>query len=161
ILRAVTGSRLVCQSEPGSHLEGVRGLFRAGGIADERVEFVPRVPRLQYLDRYRDLDLTLDPFPYNGHTGNLDSLWMGVPVITLAGRTAVGRGGVSVLSNVGLTDLIARTPEQYVAIAVALANDRARLSALRAELRSWMRSSPLVDGPGYAADVEAAYRRMW
>ena len=86
---------------------------------------------------------------------------MGVPVITLAGRTAVGRGGVSILSNLGLTELIARTPEQYVAIAVDLAGDRARLAALRGGLRQRMQASPLMDGKQFAADVEAAFRRMW
>ncbi len=113
------------------------------------------------MKRYHELDLCLDPFPYNGHTSTLDALWMGVPVITLAGRTGVGRGGVSILSNVGLPELIAATPEQYVTIAVELAGDRSRLSELRAGLRPRMQSSPLVDGPGYAADVVAAFRAMW
>ena len=68
---------------------------------------------------------------------------------------------MSILSNVGLPELIAETPEQYVAIAVELGGDRARLSALRGSLRERMRSSPLMDAKGYAADVEAAFRRMW
>ncbi len=87
--------------------------------------------------------------------------WMGVPVITLAGRTAVGRGGVSIMSNVGLPDLIARTHEQYVEIAVQLARDLPRLAELRAGLRQRMQRSPLVDGRQFAADVEAALRGMW
>ena len=95
------------------------------------MEFVAQVPRLAYFDRFLGLDLSLDPFPYNGHTSTLDSLWMGVPVVTLAGRTAVGRGGASILSNLGLPGLIARTPQEYVAIAVDWAGDRARLSELR------------------------------
>ena len=78
---------------------------------------------VEYLERYHDLDLCLDPFPFSGGTTTMDALWMGVPVITLAGRTAVGRGGVSILSNLGLTELIARTPEQYVEIAVAWGKD--------------------------------------
>ena len=86
---------------------------------------------------------------------------MGVPVITLAGRTAVGRGGASILSNLGLPELIAATPEQFVAIAVALAADRERLAQLRAGLRARMASSPLMDGKQYTADVEAAFRGMW
>ena len=86
---------------------------------------------------------------------------MGVPVITLAGRTAVGRGGVSILSNLGLPELIAQTPEQYVAIAVDGPAIRTRLAALRAGLRQRMQASPLMDGKQYAADVEAAFRRMW
>jgi predicted O-linked N-acetylglucosamine transferase (SPINDLY family) len=86
---------------------------------------------------------------------------MGVPVISLAGRTAVGRGGVSLLSNVDLPELVAETPRQYVDIAVQSAADLPRLGALRAELRQRMRSSPLTDGKQYAADVDAAYRQMW
>ncbi len=86
---------------------------------------------------------------------------MGVPVVTLAGRTAVGRSGVSILSNLGLPELIARTSEQYVAIALGLAADRERLAQLRNGLRERMQSSPLMDGKQYAADVEAAFRRMW
>ncbi len=161
ILQCVPGSRLVLQSPPGSHQEAVRRLFAEGDIAVERVEFVGRAARADYFRLYGDLDLCLDPFPYNGHTSTLDALWMGVPVVTLAGRTGVGRGGVSILSNVGLPELIAETPEQYVAIAVALAADHARLSELRAGLRPRMQSSPLLDARQFAADVEAAFRRMW
>jgi predicted O-linked N-acetylglucosamine transferase (SPINDLY family) len=91
----------------------------------------------------------------------MDSLWMGVPVVTLAGRTGVGRGGVSILGNVGLTDLIAETADEYVGRAVGLAGDRDRLSELRAGLRQRVVSSPLVDGRQYAADVEEAFRWMW
>jgi predicted O-linked N-acetylglucosamine transferase (SPINDLY family) len=161
LLRRIPDARLVLQARAGSHQFATRSLFREAGIAGERVEYIPRAPRLQYLERYRDLDLTLDPFPYNGHTSSLDSLWMGVPVITLAGRTAVGRAGTSILSNLGMTELIALTPQQYIDLAVAWASDRARLSAVRASLRERMRMSPLMDGPQYTADVEAAFRLIW
>jgi predicted O-linked N-acetylglucosamine transferase (SPINDLY family) len=161
ILQAVPASRLVIQSPPGVHLDAVRALFVEGGVAQDRVEFIPRASPARYFARYHDLDLSLDPFPYNGHTSALDSLWMGVPVITLAGRTAVGRGGVSILSNVGLPELIAKTPERYVAIAVDWASDLTRLAALRAGLRDRLHGSPLMDGVGYAANVEAAFRQIW
>jgi predicted O-linked N-acetylglucosamine transferase (SPINDLY family) len=161
ILQAVPASRLVILSPPGGHLDALRALFAEGGVAHDRVEFVPSVSQAGYFARYHDLDLSLDPFPYNGHTSALDSLWMGVPVITLAGRTAVGRGGVSILSKVGLPELIAATPERYVAIAVDWARDLARLAELRAGLRERLRGSPLMDGFVYTADVEAAFRRIW
>jgi protein O-GlcNAc transferase len=161
ILQSLPGSRLVLQSPRGTHQGAIRALFEAGGIAGGRVVFVVRGARLAYLQRFHDLDLALDPFPYNGHTSNFDALWMGVPFITLAGGTAVSRGGASILSNAGLPELIARTPEQYVALAVAWASDPARLAALRAELRPRVQSSVLVDGQRYAADVAAAFRRMW
>src|SRR5205823_1309837 len=101
------------------------------------------------------------PFPYGGGTTTCDALWMGVPVISLRGKTAVGRGGLSILSNLGLTDLVAHTPDEYIHIASALANDLHRLAELRAALRPRMQQSPLMDPPRFARDVEAAYREMW
>jgi predicted O-linked N-acetylglucosamine transferase (SPINDLY family) len=161
ILQSVPGSRLVLQSHPGPHLDEIRALFEQGGIAGERVEFVARAALAEYLHRYRNLDLCLDPFPYSGHTGTFDALWMGVPVITLAGRTGVGRGGVSILSNLGLLELIARTPAEYAAVAIDWARDLTRLATLRAGLRQRMSASPLMNARRFAADVEAAFRGMW
>jgi protein O-GlcNAc transferase len=156
ILQSLPGSRLVLQAHPGSHLGEVRSVFEQGGIAAERVEFVARTAPAEYLRRYHNLDLCLDPFPYNSHTTTLDALWMGVPVIALAGRT-----GVSVLANLRLPELIAPTPDQYVAIARQWADDLPRLATLRSGLRPRIQSSPLMDGKQYATDVEAAFRRMW
>jgi predicted O-linked N-acetylglucosamine transferase (SPINDLY family) len=161
IVRALPGARLVLQAHPGRHRDEIARLLQGGGISPERVEFVAKAPRSTYLKRYHDLDLCLDPFPYNGHTSTFDALWMGVPTISLAGRTGVGRAGVSLLSNVGLTELVAESPEDYMAIALRWANDKVALTRLRAGLRQRMQSSPLVDGKGYAEGVEAALRRMW
>lgn len=86
---------------------------------------------------------------------------MGVPVVSLAGKTAVGRGGLSLLSNVGLADLVAKDPEQYVRIAQELAGDLPRLCELRATLRSRMECSPLMNATRFARNIEAAYREMW
>ena len=86
---------------------------------------------------------------------------MGVPVVSLAGQTAVGRGGKSILTNIGLPELIAQTPQQYVHIAAALAGDLPRLVELRGILRQRMQASPLMDAPRFARNVEAAYRQMW
>jgi predicted O-linked N-acetylglucosamine transferase (SPINDLY family) len=161
ILQAMPDARLVLLAAPGSHRDAMRERFEQGGISGSRITFLPWADQNAYFARYGDLDLCLDSFPYNGHTTTIDALWMGVPVITLAGRTAVGRGGVSILSNVGLTELIAATPEHYVALAVAWASDLARLAGVRAELRPRMEASPLLDGRQYTADVEAALRTMW
>jgi predicted O-linked N-acetylglucosamine transferase (SPINDLY family) len=95
------------------------------------------------------------------NTTSLDSLWMGVPVVTLVGKTVVGRAGLSQLTNLGLCELNANTPEEFVAIAAALAGDLARLSELRRALRECMQSSPLMDAPRFARNIEAAYREMW
>jgi predicted O-linked N-acetylglucosamine transferase (SPINDLY family) len=161
VLHAVPGSRLVLRAQAGGHIARVRARFEHGGVAGDRIDFLPRAGRGDYFRRYHDIDLGLDPFPYNGHSTTLDALWMGNPVVTLAGRTAVGRVGVSILSNLGLTELIARTPEEYIAIATAWAADLPRLAALRSALRPRMQASALVDGRQYAADVLAALRQLW
>ena len=98
------------------------------GIDPQRVRFAGIVPASEYLHLYQQIDIALDTFPYGGGTTTCDALWMGVPVVSLVGQTAVGRGGLSILSNVGLPELVARSEEEYVRIAVELANDLPRLS---------------------------------
>jgi predicted O-linked N-acetylglucosamine transferase (SPINDLY family) len=131
------------------------------GIEADRIEFVEPRPRREYLQLYHRIDLGLDTFPYNGHTTSLESLWMGVPVVRMIGATAVGRGGLSILTNVGLPELVATSQEQYVHIATELARDVPRLSELRSTLRQRMEQSPLMDAPKFARSIEAAYRQMW
>jgi predicted O-linked N-acetylglucosamine transferase (SPINDLY family) len=165
VLGQVQGSRLLLLAPPGSHqqrtIDLLGDLLGKEGIDPDRVEFTGRRSRLDYLQLYNRIDLGLDTFPYNGHTTSLDSLWMGVPVVTLVGQTPVSRAGWGQLSNLGLTDLAAHTTEQFVRIAVALANDLPRLNDLRSTLRQRMEKSPLMDAPGFTKDVEAAYRNMW
>ena len=110
---------------------------------------------------YQQIDIGLDTFPYNGHTTSLDSLWMGVPVVTLVGQTVVGRAGLSQLTNLGLTQLAAETPDEFARLAVELASDSPRLDSLRASLRERMRRSPLMDAVGFARGIEQTYRDMW
>ncbi len=161
ILRSLPGARLVIHAQPGSHREAVRRLFQEGGVGANRIAFLARVPYSQHFERYHALDLSLDPFTYSGGVTTMDSLWMGVPVITLAGPTAVGRSGVSILSNAGLPELIARSAEEYVAVAIEWAQDLKRLAEIRSGLRERMLASPLMDGVRYAAGVEEALRGMW
>jgi predicted O-linked N-acetylglucosamine transferase (SPINDLY family) len=125
------------------------------------VEFVGRETRPGYLRYFHRIDISLDTLPYNGHTTTLDSLWMGVPVISQVGRTVVGRAGVSQLSNLGLAEFVARTEGEYVEIAARLAGDLSRLVELRGGLREKMRSSPLVDAGKFATDIESAFREIW
>ena len=117
--------------------------------------------QLDHLARYNNIDIALDPFPYNGTTTTCDALWMGVPVIALAGKTHVSRVGVSQLSNIGLPELIAADKDAYVEIAVALANDVPRLAELRSGLRQRMHISPLMDAPRFTRNLEAAFMQMW
>ena len=161
LLKATAKSKLVIQASQGSQRQRVWDLLQKQGVDPGRLTFVGRVPLPQYLKRYEQIDIGLDPFPCNGGMTTCDALWMGVPVVTLAGRTAVGRGGASILTNLGLPELIARTPQQYVQIAAELAGDLPRLAELRRTLRGRMESSPLMDAPRFAGNVEAAYRQMW
>jgi len=164
ILRALPNSRLLLHAHEGVHRQAVRQFMQAqsaGEIASERIRFTGRVPLMDYFRLYDGIDIALDTFPYGGGTTTCDALWMGAPVISLAGKMAVGRGGVSILANVGLPDLVAKDEENYVRIACTLAADLARLEELRATMRQRMRQSPLMDGPGFAQNIEAAYRQMW
>jgi predicted O-linked N-acetylglucosamine transferase (SPINDLY family) len=145
----------------GPHRRDTLERLEQEGVAPSRVAFVAHQPRRKYLETYHGIDLVLDTFPYNGHTTSLDALWMGVPVVTLVGRTVVGRAGLSQLTNLGLPELAAATPEEFVGIASALAGDLPRLGELRATLRERMRGSPLMDAPRFARGIEAAYRSLW
>lgn len=161
ILRRVPHAQIIIYTRPGSHRERVRDVFRAAGVANKRVRFVAKQSFDDYFATFQAMDIGLDPFPFNGGTTTCDTLWMGVPVVTLAGRTAVARGGQSLLSNIGHSELVTRTEEDYIRLAVELAVDRPRLARLRAQLRSQMQASPLMDAPRFARDLEAAYRTMW
>jgi protein O-GlcNAc transferase len=161
VMGAVRDARLLVLAPVGwARTELVRKLQQLG-IAAARVEVSSALPRNKYLELYHRIDIGLDTIPYNGHTTSLDSFWMGVPVITMVGSTVVGRAGWSQLSNLGLTELAARTPGEFTQIASALAADIPRLSELRAGLRERMKGSPLMDAPGFARSIESAYRGMW
>jgi protein O-GlcNAc transferase len=162
ILEQTPGSKLMVLVGPrGSSDQTLYERFRANGIGTDRLLLVERTGRPQYLARHHTIDVALDTFPYNGHTTTCDALWMGVPVVTLAGRTHVSRTGVSVLSNVGLRELVAESPEAYVAKAVSLTQDLPRLAWLRRGLRERIRLSPLCEQRGFASRLEAAYRNLW
>jgi predicted O-linked N-acetylglucosamine transferase (SPINDLY family) len=135
--------------------------FAAHGIAGDRVRLLPRQSPDAYFRLYQDVDIAFDPFPYNGGITSLDSLWMGVPFVTLAGDRATGRTGLSLLSNVGLADLAARDPDQYVRLAVTLARAPERLSDCRHALRPRLRASPLMDERQFTHDLEAMYETVW
>ncbi len=161
ILRRVAGSRLILHAHEGAHRQRVRELFLSEGLEPARVELQRFMALQEYLRSYGRIDVALDPFPYAGGTTTCDALWMGVPVVSLAGVTAVSRGGLSILSNVGLAELVAHSAGEYIEKAVGLAMDMPRRGALRAGLRERMLASPLMDGPAFARDMEAAYRAMW
>jgi protein O-GlcNAc transferase len=161
VMRAVPDSRLLLLSPGGSHRQPVVRVLGDEGVAAGLVTFVEHQPRADYLRLYHQIDVGLDTLPYNGHTTSLDGYWMGVPTVTLVGRTVVGRAGLSQAMNLGLGELVARTPADFVRIASALAGDLPRLAGLRAGLRDRIRRSPLSDGERFARHVETAYRAAW
>lgn len=161
VLAAVDDSRLMLLSPQGSHRQRVLEIMQAERVAEDRVEFVVECPRREYLERYHRVDVTLDSFPYNGHTTSLDALWMGVPVVSLAGEQIVSRGGLSQLPNLGLEWLVAFSEDDYVRAAAELARDVSRLAELRRTLRPRMEASVLMDGVRFARGIEKAYRAMW
>jgi predicted O-linked N-acetylglucosamine transferase (SPINDLY family) len=161
ILTAIPNSKLILHAEPGQHRQRAANQLLDHGASSGRMEFVTRQFFAGYMQTYQRMDIALDPFPYGGGITSCDALWMGVPVVSLEGQTAVGRGGKSILTNIGATELLAGTTDQYEQIAIGLANDLPRLAGLRAGLRNRMKSSPLMDGTSFAKEVQAAYRQMW
>ncbi|MGA3066578.1 MAG: tetratricopeptide repeat protein [Tepidisphaeraceae bacterium] len=161
LMSSLPNSRLILRCPPGSASQRVLATLARCGIDATRVELIGRLPWDQYVDLYHRIDISLDPFPYCGHTTSLDSLWMGVPLVTLSGQTAVGRGGRSILSNLNLPHLIAYTRDEYMRIVAALAGDLDQLDSLRRTLRSRLLASPLMDADAFTRDIESAYRQMW
>jgi predicted O-linked N-acetylglucosamine transferase (SPINDLY family) len=154
-------SRLLMMVPKGSARQRVLATLADAGVSEDRVETMPFQPRAAYLAAYRRIDLGLDTFPYNGHTTTLDALWMGVPVVTLVGPTAVGRAGLSMLRNLNRSELAADTVPAYVECAAAWAADVDRLASVRAQLRERMAASAQMDAGNLAVAMEQAYRQMW
>ncbi|HEY3899037.1 MAG TPA: tetratricopeptide repeat protein [Chthoniobacter sp.] len=161
VLKCVTDSRLLLLCPQGSHRQRTLEILSDAGITKDRVEFAEPRGRRDYLELYHRVDVMLDPFPYGGHTTSLDALWMGVPVVSLAGGQIVSRAGLSQLSNLGLRELVAFSEEEYVRIAAELGADLARLAELRATLRARMEASVLMGGERFASGIERTYRAMW
>ncbi len=165
VLRQTPGSRLLLKNvamRSAAAVTQTQDLFVSRGIAADRIELLGHdASLLDHLNQYNRIDLALDTFPYHGTTTTCEALWMGVPTITLAGDNHASRPGVSLLASVGLGDLVAYTPAEYVDKAVGLAGDLPRLADIRAGLRQAMLESPLMDGESFARDMEAGYRRAW
>ena len=136
--------------------------FAQYGIGAERLSLLPMDGDFAtHLARYHEVDIGLDPFPYNGTTTTLEALWMGVPVVSMAGNRHSARVGASILVNVGLEELIAPHLDGYLSLATNLANDSARLTRLREAMRGLVSASPLRDEARFARTLENEYRKMW
>jgi protein O-GlcNAc transferase len=160
VLQSIPGSRLMllAGSTDGRN-SFLRQRLARHGYADAQIELTPRARREQYLRMVNRIDIALDPFPYNGEATSLDGLWMGVPLITLVGNSTVSRRGGSHLSTLGLGNLVADSPDEYVRCAAGLAADMPRLSKLRQTLRSRIKASRLADGAAYTNSLEAKLRQ--
>jgi len=164
VLNAVPGSRLFLkykQLGEASFRQHTCERFAVHGISPDRLIFEGYVPRTNYLASYQRVDIGLDPFPFPGGTTTAEALWMGVPVLTLAGERFLSRQGVGLLMNAGLPEWVANDPSDYVARAVAHAGDLQGLARLREGLRQQVLASPVFDAPRFAVHFEAALRGMW
>jgi predicted O-linked N-acetylglucosamine transferase (SPINDLY family) len=163
VLRKAPTSRLVLKSLPFAD-EAVRKTvqqrFTDAGIAPGRVDILPPSIGEDFLAEYSRIDIALDTFPYNGGTTTFEAVWMGVPVLTLAGERFCSRMAASVLLNIGMDEMVTDSPTQYVQVAIALAADPSRVERLRHRLRERLAASPCCDGPRTARKLEAALRKM-
>jgi protein O-GlcNAc transferase len=165
VLQQTPGSKLMLKSA-GLDSEAIRddwtARFATQGVAADRLILLGREQNVaDHLARYDQIDIALDTTPYAGTMTSCEALWMGVPLITLAGESHRARVGVSLMSALGLDDLIATSHDRFVEIAVGLADDCARLDELHNTLRQRMEASPLMDARGLAMSIESAYRSAW
>jgi protein O-GlcNAc transferase len=165
VLAAVPGSMLVLKGvglEIASIRKRIADAFADAGLERSRIRFLTTTPSTrEHLAAYHAIDIALDPFPYHGTTTTCEALWMGVPVVTLAGEAHASRVGVSILQGIACAEWIAHSPEDYVRIAAGLARDEARRAALRPSLRDRILRAPLGDAEGFVARFERAIRSAW
>jgi protein O-GlcNAc transferase len=168
-VNAVEGSRLLLKcrqlADERTRADTV-ARFASAGLDPSRIEVIPGTATLgEHLSLYGRIDVGLDPFPYAGTTTTCEAMWMGVPVVTLAGDLHASRVGVSLLKAVGLGECVTGSREEFAAVASRLASDGGRLATLRGDssdsLRARMRGSPLCDGAGFASRFESLLRAAW
>jgi predicted O-linked N-acetylglucosamine transferase (SPINDLY family) len=162
LLRALPEARMILGAMPQDGQYGqLIEWFAAEGIARDRLEFQMRCDTASYLARHHRVDLCLDAFPYTGGTTTAHALWMGVPTLTLAGRTPASRHGATILKHVGLDEFVARTPAEYVRKGVELASHLGELAQLRTGLRARCSAAAFSKPDEIAVALERALRIMW
>jgi predicted O-linked N-acetylglucosamine transferase (SPINDLY family) len=165
ILKQVHGAQLLLRAnglDQASVQTKLRKAFADLGVPGDRIVMSGRVTNIEeHLAHYSQIDLALDPFPYNGTTTTCEALWMGVPVVTVAGSEHRSRVGVSLLTNVGLDALVAGDIDHYIAKVIELSANLHALSELRKGLRNQMQNSPLRDEPGFVREFDAALQSIW
>lgn len=164
LLSMVPDSRLILIGRGGADVttvDDLRRRFSEKGVAAERLIILESQPVNEYFATYNRADLCLDPFPFNGGTTGFDSIWMGVPFVTLLGDALHSRAGSNILKYVDLEDLVTDNEAAYVEKAVELTRDLPALRACRAGLRERMQASPLLDAAAFAHGMEEVFRNMW
>ena len=162
LMQSVLGTKLAILAGPSqASAKRLGDRFVRAGILRERIELLPRLSKEKYFEAYQQFDVALDPFPYNGGVTTGDAMWMGVPVLAVAGNSYASRQGVMANAAVGLPEFTARSADDLVALAKSWTQRRPELTAVRAGLRERLLMSPLGDGPRYVANLEAAYRQAW
>lgn len=165
VLRAIPDARLILKSKPlveESTRRKLRGAFEEHDVSPDRIDLMGWVGGDQgHLSLYGRIDVALDTFPYNGTATTCEALWMGVPVVTLAGQGHAARVGASLLTQIGCSAWIAEDSARFVARARELSADVLELTEVRRTLRAQMAASSLCDAKGYAKFVEVAYRSLW
>ncbi len=162
ILRELPSSRLTMlrADEPATRAR-IENAFQAEGVDISRIAFLPTLEPAPFREQLARMDTVLDAFPLVGGTTTCEALWMGLPVVTLAGDAYLKRVGASWLANIGRPEWIASSTDEYVTKALGLARDPVALASMRAGLRDAMRTSPLCDAPGFARDFEVTLRGVW
>jgi predicted O-linked N-acetylglucosamine transferase (SPINDLY family) len=161
LVASVPGSRLVLHIKQTRAREGLLEFFAERGVSSDRISLIGYQTGPVYMATYGQIDIALDTTPFAGGTTSFDALWMGVPLVTLAGERSSSRGGASILTSLGRPEWIARSPEEYIAIAQRLAADPKALAAIRSGLRTELQASPLMDNAGFTRELEDLYRQAW
>jgi protein O-GlcNAc transferase len=161
LLLQLPGARILFVGVPQDEQQRLTEFFAGHGVARQRLEMHDRVPLEKFREMHQRVDIALDAHPYSGATTTCDSLWMGVPTLTLTGATSISRSTSSLLHELALDEWTARTPEEFIELAGRHAGDLQRLADLRAGLRGKMQASPLMDAARFTRNFESACRSMW
>jgi predicted O-linked N-acetylglucosamine transferase (SPINDLY family) len=162
LLRSLPTARLLMATVPKGEMRlRLTRQFEEFGVASERLAFYGKLPAQEFQRKLQEVDITLDPFPVNGATTTCESLWLGVPVLTLVGGRFLSRAGLSILSAAGLAEFAAATQEEYIQVATKFANDLPRLAEIRAGMRERLKGTPLLDQQGFTRNLEGIYREVW
>lgn len=161
LLQMIPDSRLMLTIGVTGNEDRLREMFARHGVQIDRLVLVPRQSPAEYYDLYNSVDIALDPFPFSGHTTSCDALWMGVPVVTMPGKSYASRTCTSVLTHISMQNLIAGDTSHYCEIAAQLTRDIPKLSGLRECLRSRVQNSIITNGQEFTRNLEVAYRQIW